>query len=216
MAHVVQYAMSDLPTLTGAESKTLEPNSEYQGTITGLEVRETDRSDWNDYLDIEVTPDGPDATLNPSYSIPDTGAVTHGHDLGKLIERMTGEPIDVGADYDLGEVIGQGTRVAVNTGPEDDEGYVNARKDSLRPVDQDYDGDSEQESEEGDTGEAGVSEELASAMSEVSSPPAERSTVITGLAQNGYSDLVGEFNEACDGGTISVDANGMITEFPEA
>lgn len=205
--------MSDLPTVTAVESKTLEPNTEYNGTITGVTIRETDRADWADYVDVEVTPDGPDATLNPSYALHD--AVSVGHDLGKLIERMTGS-FEVGNDYDIGEVLAQGTRVAVNTGPEDDEGYVNARKDSLRPVDQDYEGDSGQGSEESDTGEAGVSEELVSAMNEVSDPPAERNTVITGLAQNGYSDLVGEFNEACDGGTISVDANGMITEFPEA
>lgn len=139
--------MSDDPlTVTGAESKSLTPNTEYTGEITDLQTRE---SEFGLYLDIEIDVDGLPIQDTPSYRIPEE--VTPVHDLGKLIRRFTGEQVEVGESYDLANLFSIGTQVAFETGDEGDDGYVNIDKNTVAHISQSDIKKSQQEQSQSET-----------------------------------------------------------------
>lgn len=127
---MVLIAMSDdLLTVTGGNEKSFTPHTEYTGEITELQTRE---SEYGLYLDIEIDVDNISLQDTPSYRIPDE--VTPNHDLGKLIERFTGERVQPGENYDLATLFSIGTRVAFKTGGEGDGGYVNIDKGTVEHI----------------------------------------------------------------------------------
>lgn len=122
--------MSDDPlTVTGGNEKSFTPHTEYTGEITDLQTRE---SEFGLYLDIEIDVDDIPLQDTPSYRIPDE--VTPNHDLGKLIERFTGDRVQPGENYDLANLFSIGTQVAFETGGEGDDGYVNIDKATVEHI----------------------------------------------------------------------------------
>ena len=141
--------MSDDPlTVTGGNEKSFTPHTAYTGEITDLQTRE---SEFGLYLDIEIDVDDIPLQDTPSYRIPDE--VTPNHDLGKLIERFTGDRVQPGENYDLATLFSIGTKVAFETGGEGDDGYVNIDKETVEHISKaDVDNRQTQQSQSESTG----------------------------------------------------------------
>lgn len=186
--------------VTGGEPQSLEPETEYTGTITGLELRET--QEYGVYLDINVDYDELEMDDNPSYKFPeDNELLTPGMDLGKLLERF-GITIQPGNDYDLEDILVGERVVFETTSRETEDDFINIDKHSLRPAGGPTDTDTQnttqnQTTESNDTDEDGevTYEELAKDID--SRLPMTKAEVLREFAQHN-GEFVERFRDDLD------------------
>lgn len=118
----------------GSEPKTVNiEDGLHIGVIQNIEERTPEGKNYT-YLDLHIALEGKeDIELKVGYSLPNADVgLNKNQDLGKLVKRMTGKDISVGADYDL-EALLKGKKVQFQT-VENDNGYSEIIKPSVKPV----------------------------------------------------------------------------------
>lgn len=117
----------------GGEAKTAIQIDDglHFGVIRVLEERPVDGKDYS-YLDlyINVEKDGEPLELKVGFALPKPEiGLNEKQDLGQLVIRVTGKPIEAGKDYDLDEIlVGKRVQFVTLTG----EKYVEVTKESVK------------------------------------------------------------------------------------
>ncbi|MBR9701828.1 hypothetical protein GOV13_02810 [Candidatus Pacearchaeota archaeon] len=105
----------------------------HYGVIKTIEERPVEGKDYT-YLDLylEVEKEGEPLELKVGFALPNKGVgLNEKQDLGKLVIRVTGNPIEPGKDYDLDQIlVGKRVQFVTLTG----EKYVEVTKESVKPA----------------------------------------------------------------------------------
>ena len=118
----------------GGEPKTINiEDGLHTGKIKVCEARTVEGKDYS-YLDvyIGVVDQGqPETEIKVGYPLPKEGeGLNEKMELGKLVERFTGQKIEPGKDYDLDEIIvGEVSFQTI----QNEKGYAEVLKKSLKP-----------------------------------------------------------------------------------